>query len=62
MVRKLNLKIVIGAKKEVTFETLKAAEAFIEGIKISLPSSFEYRIIPKEAEQDDFWSSPGKFW
>jgi hypothetical protein len=53
---------VIGEGKEVTFETFKAAEAFIEGIKISLPSTFAYRIIPNKADRDDFWSCPGKFW
>jgi hypothetical protein len=46
----------------VIFENEKAAEAFIEGIKNSLPSTFHYRVIPKETEKDGFWSSPGKFW
>jgi hypothetical protein len=41
---------VIGEEKEISFESEKAAEAFIEGIKISLPSIFQYRIIPKEDE------------
>ena len=41
---------VIGEEKEVSFENLKAAEAFIEGIKISLPSTFQYKIISKEEE------------
>jgi hypothetical protein len=54
-------KTIIG-EKEVIFENEKAAEAFIEGIKNSLPSTFHYRVIPKETEKDGFWSSPGKFW
>lgn len=32
---------------EVSFDNKKAAEAFIEGIKISLPSTFQYKIIPE---------------
>jgi hypothetical protein len=54
-------KTIIG-EKEVIFENEKAAEAFIEGIKKSLPSTFHFRVIPKEAGKDGFWSSPGKFW
>lgn len=38
----------IGEEKEISFENVKAAEAFIEGIKISLPSTWQYKIIPKE--------------
>ncbi|OHX41343.1 hypothetical protein BBV17_28515 [Cytobacillus oceanisediminis] len=41
----------IGEEKEISFENVKAAEAFIEGIKISLPNTWQYRIIPKEDEQ-----------
>ncbi|MGM0878531.1 MAG: hypothetical protein ACQEWV_28510 [Bacillota bacterium] len=41
----------IGEEKEISFENIKAAEAFIEGIKISLPDTWQYRIIPKENEQ-----------
>lgn len=52
----------IGKEIEVTFENEKAAEAFIKGIRNSLPSTCQYRIIPKAAEQDEFWLSPGKFW
>lgn len=37
----------IGEEKEISFENVKAAEAFIEGIKISLPSTWQYKIIPK---------------
>lgn len=40
----------IGEEKDVSFENEKAAEAFIEGIKISLPHTWQYRIIPKEDE------------
>lgn len=39
---------VIGDGNEVLNE--KAAAAFIEGIRISFPSTFQYRIIPKKAE------------
>lgn len=39
---------VIGKENEVSFENEKAAQAFIEGIRISLPSTFQYKIIPKE--------------
>jgi hypothetical protein len=42
---------VIGEEKEVTFENEKAAQAFIEGMRISLPPTFQYRIIPKEDVQ-----------
>lgn len=42
---------VIGEEKEVSFKNLKAAEAFIDGVKFSLPSTFQYRIIPMEVEQ-----------
>lgn len=38
----------IGEEKEISFENVKAAEAFIEGIKISLPSTWQFKIIPKE--------------
>ncbi|MFI9225257.1 hypothetical protein ACIGQ5_22465 [Peribacillus frigoritolerans] len=41
----------IGEEKEISFENVKAAEAFIEGIKISLPDTWSYRIIPSEDEQ-----------
>lgn len=51
MVRKWVLKIQLLKKKEISFENVKAAEAFIEGIKISLPDTWQYRIIPKENEQ-----------
>ncbi|MBT2740695.1 hypothetical protein [Bacillus sp. ISL-77] len=52
----------IGEETGVTFENEKAAEAFIKGIRNSLPSTYQYRIIPKAAEQDEFWLSTGKFW
>lgn len=39
---------VIGKDKEVSFDNEKAAQAFIEGIKISLPNTFQYKIIPKK--------------
>lgn len=45
--KEIEFENTIGEGKEVTFENLKAAEAFIEGIKMSLPSTFQYRIIPK---------------
>lgn len=57
-----NENTVIREGKEVTFETLEAAQAFIEGIRISLPCTFQYEVIQKEANQDGFWSSPHKFW
>ncbi|KIL74198.1 hypothetical protein [Bacillus badius] len=41
----------IGEEKEVSFENEEAAKAFIEGIKISLPNTWQYRIIPKEDEK-----------
>ena len=44
----MELENMIGEEKEVAFEDVKAAEAFIEGIKFSLPSTFQYKIIPKE--------------
>lgn len=43
---------VIGEGKEVTFETLEAAQAFIEGIRISLPCTFQYKVIQKKAKQE----------
>ncbi|MGG1678113.1 hypothetical protein ACIFOT_20585 [Neobacillus sp. NRS-1170] len=52
----------IFGEKEVTFEDEKAAEAFIVGIKNSLPPDFNYKIIPKEAPKDDLWSNTDKFW
>jgi hypothetical protein len=39
---------VIGEENEVFFENEKAAQAFVEGIRISLPSTFQYKIISKE--------------
>lgn len=42
---------VIGEEKEVTFENLEAVLEFIEGIKFSFPSTYEYRIIPTGVEQ-----------
>lgn len=41
---------VIGEDKEVSFDNENAAKAFIEGIKISLPNTFQYKIIPKKDE------------
>ncbi|PEJ27235.1 hypothetical protein CN689_24300 [Peribacillus butanolivorans] len=41
---------VIGEEEEVSFETEKAAESFIKGIKFSLPNTFQYKIISKEDE------------
>ncbi|MCM2535301.1 hypothetical protein NDK43_26860 [Neobacillus pocheonensis] len=38
----------IGEENEVSFENEKAAQAFIEGIRISLPYTFQYKIILKE--------------
>lgn len=43
---------VIGEKNEVSFENEKAAKAFIEGIRISFPSTFQYKIISKEDERE----------
>lgn len=60
--QEIEFKNTIIGEKEVTFENEKAAEAFIEDISNSLPSTFHYRVISKEAGQDDFWSSPNKFW
>ncbi|MDQ0199942.1 hypothetical protein [Neobacillus ginsengisoli] len=39
---------VIGEENEVSFENEKAAQAFVEGIRISFPSAFQYKIISKE--------------
>ena len=41
---------VVGEDTEVSFDNEKAAKAFIEGIKISLPNTFQYKIIPKKDE------------
>lgn len=41
---------VIGKDSAVIFESEKAAEAFITGIRISLPNTFQYKIIPREDE------------
>ncbi|MBT2728822.1 hypothetical protein J7E63_18045 [Bacillus sp. ISL-75] len=60
--QEIEFKNTIIGEKEVIFENEKAAEAFIEGIKNSLPSTFHYKVIPKEDEKDHFWSSPEKFW
>lgn len=43
--------IAIGEEKEISFENVKQAEVFIEGIRISLPDTWQYKIIPKEEEQ-----------
>ena len=58
--QEIPFKNIIG--EEMIFENEKAAEAFIEGVRNSLPSTFHYRVIPLDAEKDDFWLSPGKFW
>lgn len=60
--QEIEFKNTIIGEKEVTFENKKAAKAFIEGIKNCLPTTFHYRVIPKEVEKDDFWSIPDKFW
>ncbi len=36
--------MVTGEEKDITFEPKKAAEAFFEGIKISLANTFQYKI------------------
>lgn len=60
--QEIEFKNTIIGETEVIFENEKAAEAFIEGIRNSFPSTYHYKIIPKEAKKDDFWSNPGKFW
>jgi hypothetical protein len=50
----------IGEETDITFKTKKAAEAFIEGIKLSAPNTLQYKIIPvKEGEQKCCLSKPG---
>ncbi|MED3563166.1 hypothetical protein [Bacillus xiapuensis] len=60
--QEIEFKNTIIDETEVTFENEKAAQAFIEGIRNSLPTTFHFRVIPKEAEKDDFWSNPSKYW
>jgi hypothetical protein len=60
--QEIEFKHTIIGETEVIFENKKAAEAFIEGIRFSLPSTFHYKVIPKEDKKDDFWSNLSKFW
>ena len=47
--QEMELENMIGEEKEVAFEDVKVAEAFIEGIKFKAYSlTFQYKIIPKE--------------
>lgn len=42
--------LATGEEKEISFVYVKHA-AFIEGIRISIPDTWQYRIIPKEQKQ-----------